>query len=114
MGIKAPTETDLVAQVLAYLKLHRIFAWRNSVGAVSGEYQGKPRFVRFGLKGSSDVFAVLPGGRFLVVETKSLRGKLTLEQQWFLDAVRGAGGLAFCVKSLAELEQALRWEGIVP
>ena len=106
--MKAPRETDLVRVCLAYLRLRGVFAWRVNSGAVAGEHGGKRRFVRFnGAKGCSDVLGILPGGRFLAVETKMPGRKTTPHQQAFLDAVRAAGGLALVVRDVAELAAAL-------
>ena len=105
------TPESLVLQgCLKYLKIKGIFAWRNSVGAVR---IGPGRFMRFGLKGSSDIVGILPGGRLLCVECKSQNGRLSEEQRAFLETVRGLGGLALTVKSWQELDKALREEKVV-
>ena len=51
-------------------------------------------------------------GLFLAVETKKPGGKLRHEQQVFLEAVRNAGGVALCVESVGELDDALKRLGI--
>lgn len=58
------------------------------------------RFLRSGLcVGSSDLIGWTPCGRFLAVETKSPGGRVTVEQQRFIDAVNQAGGLGMAVWS---------------
>jgi hypothetical protein len=110
--MKAPRETDLVAQCLAWLRLHGVFAWRcNSGAAVFGSGKSK-RFVRFHDEpGMPDIVGVLPGGRMLVVEAKMPGArtalKRRLEQESFRERVTALGGLALLVTSLAELEKAL-------
>jgi hypothetical protein len=69
--------------------------------------------MRFGKVGSSDVIGVLPDGKFLAVEVKASRGRLSVEQAAFLEKIRGLGGMAIVVKSWHELDAALRLEGYV-
>jgi hypothetical protein len=69
--------------------------------------------MRFGLKGSSDIEGILPGGRFLAVEVKAPGGRLSPEQREFLERVRGLGGLALVVKSWKEIDGALREGGYI-
>jgi hypothetical protein len=106
--MKAPREQDLVKPALQLLALRGVFAWRNNSGAICATSNGKRRFVRFGgMPGSADVLGVLPGGRFLGIELKKPGGKPTAKQEAFLAAVRAAGGVAWVVSSLAELEARL-------
>lgn len=103
-----PKETDIVKACLQYLNLVGVFAWRSNTGAVSGTYKGKDRFIRFGPKGQSDIIGILPDGRFLAVEVKRPGGKLTFEQDMFLDTIRKRGGVALHVQSLQECEDWVR------
>ena len=109
MGIRKPSETQIVKACLEYLRLRRIFCWRNNTGALPvGD-----RLVRFGRKGSGDVFALLPGGRFCSIEAKRPGNKPTAHQAAFAQEVRAAGGVALCVYSVGELEDLLRAEGVI-
>ncbi|GAB6391364.1 MAG: VRR-NUC domain-containing protein [Treponematales bacterium] len=102
-------ESRVLSGCLAYLHKSPGLFWRNSTGVLRA---GHNRWVSFGLKGSSDIIGVLPGGRFLACEVKAPRGgRLSDEQHQFLAAVRGLGGLALCVHSCAELDEVLRAEG---
>ena len=69
--------------------------------------------MRFGKLGSSDIIGVLPDGRFLAVEVKALKGRLSVEQAAFLDKIRGLGGVALVVRGWQDLDTALRREGYV-
>jgi hypothetical protein len=96
---------------LQYLEIRGIYAWRNNTGAVR---INPDRFMRFGKVGSSDILAVLPGGRFLAVECKAPDGgRLSPKQKQFLDAVRELGALALVVQGWEELDRVLRIEGYV-
>jgi hypothetical protein len=103
-------EGRVKAGVLRYLEKRRILAWNNPSGAV----QVRPgQWLHFGKKGSADILGILPGGRFLAVETKASDGRLAPEQADFLGQIRGMGGLAIVAKSWREVDQALREAGYI-
>jgi hypothetical protein len=99
-------ESDILAACLDLLRLRGILAWRNNT---TGVYDPARKCFRafHGLKGVSDILAILGDGRLLAVETKSATGRLTPEQEWFLDEVNHRGGLGLCVRSVGELDQQL-------
>jgi hypothetical protein len=98
------------AEVLKYLKLRQIKAWSNPSGAV----RIRPRkFMSFGLKGSSDILGLLPGGRFLAIECKAKGGRLSPEQREFLSDIKALGGMAVVAKSWTDIDQALREGGYI-
>lgn len=114
--MKAPTEADVQRACLEYLAAVRVPAWR----ANSGRFQrvGKDGrthvYSMAGAKGLSDIVGILPpSGRMLCVEVKSATGKLRPDQAAFLDNARRAGALAFVARSVADLEAALKAEGVV-
>ena len=101
------SEAEILSKILAYLKLTRIYAWRNSVGATvigAGEHR---RFVRFGHSGLSDIIGILSGGRFLAIEVKSAKGRITPEQRAFLDNIEERGGVAFVARSVEDVYHGL-------
>jgi hypothetical protein len=103
-------ENRVKAGVLKYLKLRQIKAWSNPSGAV----RIRPgKFMSFGLKGSSDILGILPGGRFIAVECKARGGRLSPEQREFLADIKALGGLAIVAKSWTDRDQALRESGYV-
>src|SRR5262249_45330158 len=106
MSIPKPREGAVVRGCLDYLRTVRGWlAWRNNTG---GRKIGA-RFVRWGLVGSGDIFALLPpNGRFLSCECKRPAAQPTVAQRVWADAVRRAGGLAVVAASVQELEAALR------
>ena len=111
MGMKAETETMIVRACLDLLAMRGIMAWRQNQGGMLASYNGKQRFLRFaGVKGISDIIGLLNDGRFLAVECKKGKGKLSDDQAAFLDAVRKRGGLSMCVRSVAELNENLNRE----
>lgn len=98
------TEAGVLKACLQLLDLRGIFAWRNNSGALPNA-EGRP--VRFGKPGSSDIFGILPGGRFLAVECKRPGGKPTATQAVFLESIRVAGGVALVIDDPRELDAFL-------
>ncbi len=105
MRLKKPTETDLVYQVLDYLRLRGILAWRNNSGMAMGASGTR---VKIGLAGSSDILGMMPGGRFLAIECKMPKGKLSDKQFTFLAAVNRGGGVGLLVRDIPTLQMYLR------
>jgi len=102
-------EGAVVKSCLDYLAIRNIFAWRNNSGAVKPKRaDGSAGFLRFGYVGSADILGILPGGRFLAVECKAGRGKLSDAQRVFLDRIRFEGGLAIVAYSLDDLIAGLK------
>ena len=54
------------------------------------------------VKGGSDIIGIAPDGRFLAVEVKTARGRVSPEQQRFIDAVNKAGGIAGVARSVQD------------
>jgi hypothetical protein len=57
--------------------------------------------------GGSDLIGYSKDGRFLAIETKAKRGRLTKEQQNFLTQVNAAGGIGIMARSVEEALSAL-------
>jgi len=97
-------ESDLYGPILLALSRAGARVFRNNVG----QARYKNHVVRYGLApGSSDLIGWTPDGRFLALEVKTKRGRLTEQQAAFLDAVRAAGGVAACVRSPEEALAAI-------
>jgi hypothetical protein len=101
-------EGRIKAACLRYLERRGFFVWNNPTGTAR---IAPERWVHFGKKGSADILGCLPGGRFLAVEVKAPRGRLSPEQSAFMEKVRGLGGVAVVARSFRELDDALRREG---
>lgn len=95
-----PSEHETQAAILEYLQRVRgIFCWRNN----SGAFKIGDRFIRTGKVGSSDIIGILPDGRFLAIEVKAHYGKVSPEQQTFIDTINANGGLAFVAFSVGDV-----------
>ncbi len=108
-----PRETDLKLAVVAYLQALGFIAWVQNVGGVKFRSGGRQRFVRFGFAGLSDILCILPGGRFLVVETKILDNVASQAQKDFMADVERMGGIAVLAYSLDDVDERLKREGII-
>ena len=96
-------ETNLVRECLQWLAGHHIFAWRNNTGVL---YVGE-RPVSYGYIGSSDILAIMPTGRFLAVECKSLTGVQSDNQIRFQEKIESHNGVYILCRSIQELEEQL-------
>jgi len=105
MSIRKPTETDLIKPSLQLLAMRGAFAWRNNTGGMPTPSGG---FIRFGTPGSGDIFAVLPDGRFLTVELKCGKNKVTPAEAAFMAQVRDRGGVCIVAYSITELDALLK------
>jgi len=99
------TEEGAVVQAcLEYLGIYGAFVWRNNTGSLKDKIN---RPVFFGKPGSSDILGLLPGGRFIAVECKSKKGKLSENQKDFLAEVERLGGLAIVARSVDDIMKAV-------
>jgi len=72
-----------------------------------------PRPLSTGLPvGFSDLFGVLPGGKALFVEVKSLKGKPSPAQENFLNTVLMRGAAAGVARSFEDVLKIINGEGI--
>ena len=108
---KQTPESHVVRACLDLLDLLQIPAWRNNTGVS----RTGGRYIKFGLKGSSDILGLIPDGtgRMLAVECKAGKKKPTVEQRAFIDRVNDAGGLGLVVYSADELHEELKQAGAV-
>ena len=89
------TETQLVHATIKALHSFGWPAWRNNTGGERKIYKSHVRFIRYGPKGGSDIFAIRPrDGKFVALEAKVGKRKPTKEQQIFLDEVHNANAVA--------------------
>ncbi len=66
-----------------------------------------PRAIRLAAPGVSDIIGWTEGGRFVAIEVKAPRGRLTDEQKAFIDLVRRSGGVAGVARSVEEARAIL-------
>lgn len=88
-------EKDIVSSILRYLKtLPQCFCWKEHGGM-------------YGTAGIPDIIACI-GGCFFAFEVKQPGGKLTRLQELTLTKIHAAGGIAYKVTSVAEVEKIVK------
>lgn len=99
------SEKEIENQILDWLKIHHIFAWKNQSVGVFDPTKKVFRMNRspHHLKGVSDILGFLPNGKFLAIEVKTQTGRVTPEQQSFIDQVNALGNVAFVARSLDDV-----------
>jgi hypothetical protein len=96
------SENKIKTNILAYLKLHKIFAWPSENYRAHGRaFIGEP--------GMPDITGMLPGGRFLGIEVKTATGKQSDNQKAFQARCDKEGGLYILARSLDDVTAVLPW-----
>lgn len=103
-------EGSVVRACLDFLTLKGIVAWRTNT---TGIYD--PVAKRFrpnaGRNGVADILGCLPGGRFLAIECKAGKGKLSPAQIEFQRDIIQAGGLHIVARSVDDVIAVLAEKG---
>ncbi len=101
-----PTEHAIQLQIMEYLALKGIYAWRNNSGTLR-DRRGIP--VRFGKVGSADILGVAPDGKFLAIEVKRPGGSWGVQpaQEAFLQEITRRGGYAGVATCLEDVDSIL-------
>jgi hypothetical protein len=92
------SESKLVYEVMQELGKHgAVFRCNSgSVTLASGKrFRGMP-------KGFSDILMIMPGGKVAFIECKTMTGKLSAEQERFIEKMQGLGCVAGTVRSVDE------------
>lgn len=105
-------ESDIQRAILDYLKARGIMAWRQKS---EGTFDAKRGVYRrgTGTPGLPDIGGILPGGRCLLIEVKSDKGRVRPEQVAFLARAREAGAVAFVARSAGDVEYKLKEAEII-
>lgn len=107
------SESVILRQILTYLRLKKIFCWRQNTTGVYDSKAGTYRTRSYGsLKGVSDILGV-HRGRALAIEVKSAKGRLSPEQTEFLRIFTESGGIAFVARSIEDVEKSLAEHGLL-
>lgn len=107
--LPSASESQILDSILTYLKLCRIFSWRNNNGAVFdpkiGTFRSPPKH---SLKGIPDILGILKGGRLLALEVKKQGGRVSPEQSDFIKKAVELGALCAVVYSLDDVIEVLK------
>lgn len=98
---------NLESSILAQIRLAAapVTLWRNQ----SGAYMKDGFFIRYGVgqPGGSDLIGITPKGRFVAIEVKTATGRISPDQQNFIDFVRRNGGIAGVARSVADYKRII-------
>ena len=96
------------------LRINAGVAWQGTVIERTPQrlVLARPYAIRLAAPGVSDLIGWTEGGRFVALEVKGPRGRITDEQAAFIDLVRRSGGLAGVARSVADARGIL--EGRAP
>jgi ketopantoate reductase len=98
----AGSANEMTKQILRWLNMNGFVAWRNNT---MGVWDAKKKIYRkhHGRKGVSDILGVQKKtGRFIGVEVKFGKDKLSKEQELFINDINRSGGFAIAVYSFAD------------
>ena len=97
-------ESELVKQILDYLSLRRVWAYRTNTGALRNP-QGRP--VRFNVPGHPDIVARLRTGKknakVVWIEAKGKGGKLSPEQEEWQAKAKAHGDIFIVARCLEDV-----------
>ncbi len=106
-------ETDIVNQILAYLRINKVFCWRQGTGKFFSEYKGKRRAFSSGVPGLPDIIGVLKNGRMLAIEAKipKRKGNLSEHQKEIIAILEKNNALVFVATGIDDVIEKM--EGII-
>ena len=95
-------------QIFNFLKIHRVFCWKNES---TGVFDPKKKVFRTNknphkIKGVSDILGVFEG-KPLAIEVKSYSGTVRKEQKEFIKRINEEGGIAFVARSIEDVAEKL-------
>jgi hypothetical protein len=92
-------EAEIQSSILHYLRLKGRFFWRNNSGAFKTERGG---FYRVGTPSAPDIIGCVDG-KFIGLEVKTAKSKLSDEQEAFAHPLRANGGTYHVVRSIDDV-----------
>jgi Holliday junction resolvase len=97
-------EGKVEREIFNFLKSLGIFCFKHDSAGVFDSTKKAYRFNRnpHRITGVSDILGVMDG-RFLAIEVKSAKGRVSPTQKLFLEHVIAAGGIAFVAKSVNQV-----------
>ncbi len=99
-------ESDIQKAILEYLQYSGYYVWKNhSTGIFNAKGGG---FIPTGKPGVSDILGILPNGRFLAIEVKKPKGRLSEHQVQFIDDINKNKGLAFVAYSIDDVQTTFK------
>lgn len=105
---KEQTEKQIENAILDYLTHCPGEFWRNnSVGVYDPVKKSFRRPSRYHRNGVSDILGVLPDGTFIAIEVKTAKGRVSENQNKFLEDIQKCNGIAFVARSVDDVRERL-------
>ena len=105
---KELTEKQIENAILDYLTLLPGAYWKNnSVGVYDPIKKVHRKPGKHHRNGVSDILGVDGSGRFIAIEVKTSKGKLSENQKIFIQDINNHGGLAFVARSVDDVRERL-------
>ena len=103
-------EKEIENLILEYLGYRNIFAWKNNTMGVYDKNRGTYRknMNKYAINGVADILGVLPDGKFLAIEVKTPKGRVSPAQINFINRINKEGGVALVARGLKEVVDALK------
>lgn len=100
----ATLEKEIQNQILSFLRSIGVHCWQVYNGSVYDSVKKTYRKSRspYYVRGVSDILGILDG-RFLAIEVKSEKGRLTDEQRVFLRRINDEGGVGIVGRSVKQV-----------
>jgi hypothetical protein len=115
IGRKSPKlkESTLETQILIYLSRLKVgFFWKNiSTGFFDGS-RWRKQASPFAINGTPDIIGII-NGRFVGIEVKTIKGRLTEAQELFARKAQEVGGVCFVARSCVEAHKQLQVLGLL-
>ena len=96
-------ESEIQKSILDLLRLKRCLVFKHRNVGIFKQSTGTYIPLAFGEKGISDIIGCTPSGRFLAIEVKKPGGRVSPEQQEFINNVNRLGGIAILAFSLDDV-----------
>ena len=103
-----PTEKEIENAILDYLALLPGCYWKNNtVGVYDPIKKVHRKPGKHHRNGVSDILGVDSSGRFIAIEVKTLKGRVSENQKLFLEDINKHGGLGFVARSVDDVRREL-------
>lgn len=105
-------EKEIENNILEYLSyLPNCKYWKNQSAGVYDSARGAYRksFNKFHINGVADILGIMKG-KFICIEVKGPKGRLSPSQKTFLKEVSDLGAIAFVARSVDEVKDKLEKE----
>ena len=113
MSLERDTQAEILLALshgpTRLLRVNAGVAWQGTVIERTPQrlVLARPYAIRLAAPGVSDLLGWTEGGRFVAIEVKASRGRVTDEQKAFIDLVRRSGGVAGVARSVEEARAIL-------